>query len=133
MSQKKMEAYKEAKKNKRQIEKKQKRNRILGWIFGILIATAVIGGSVYLVYYSSVILPKKQAEQTQEVTDSADGETVVGEDENTTVVPVDPSELQAEESTPEDTQVTDDETVQPAEEAPADETSEAAETEDTAQ
>lgn len=61
MSQKKMDAYKEAKKNKRQIERKQKRNKILGWIFGILAALAVIAGSVFLIYYTNVMLPEKQA------------------------------------------------------------------------
>ena len=52
MSQKKMEAYKNAKKNKKQIEKKQKRNRILAWIAGILITAALIAGSAFLVYYT---------------------------------------------------------------------------------
>ncbi len=52
MSQKKMDAYKNAKKNKKQIEKRQKRNKILAWITGILVAALLISGSVYLVYYT---------------------------------------------------------------------------------
>lgn len=52
MSQKKMDAYKNAKKNKKQIEKRQKRNKILAWIIGILVAALLISGSVYLVYYT---------------------------------------------------------------------------------
>ena len=50
MSQKKMDAYKNAKKNKKQIEKKQKRNKIIAWIGGILVAAALITGSVYIIY-----------------------------------------------------------------------------------
>ncbi len=65
MSQKKMDAYKNAKKNKRQIEKKQKRNKILGWIFGILAAAALIAGCVYLVYYT-------QQQASPAVTDTSD-------------------------------------------------------------
>lgn len=105
MSQKKMEAYKEAKKNKRQIEKQQKRKRILNWILGIIIAAALIGGSVYLVYYSSVILPKQQeaeleaqqnadtdmdATTTQEINVGEDGAVLDGTDQdNMMVVPED--------------------------------------------
>ena len=59
MSQKKMEAYKEAKKNVKQTRKKEKRNRIIAWIVGILIAAVLIGASVFLVYYTNVIKPKQ--------------------------------------------------------------------------
>ena len=59
MSQKKMEAYKEAKKNVKQTRKKEKRNRIIAWIVGILIAAALIGASVFLIYYTNVIKPKQ--------------------------------------------------------------------------
>ena len=52
MSQKKMDAYKNAKKNKKQIEKKQKRNKILAWIGGILVTAALIAGTVVLVQYT---------------------------------------------------------------------------------
>lgn len=98
MSQKKMEAYKEAKKNKRQIEKKQKRNKILGWILGIIIAAALIGGSAYLVYYSSVILPNKQSEAeattqdatVEEINIDENGEVLDGTAEDT--ITVDPAE-----------------------------------------
>ncbi|MCR4690416.1 MAG: hypothetical protein K5739_03605 [Lachnospiraceae bacterium] len=62
MSQKKMEAYKEAKKNVRQTRQKEKRNRIIGWILGILCAAALIAGSVFLIYYTNVIKPKNEAE-----------------------------------------------------------------------
>ena len=62
MSQKKMEAYKEAKKNVKQIRKKEKTGKILGWIFGILIAAALIAASVFLIYYTNVIKPKQEAD-----------------------------------------------------------------------
>lgn len=62
MSQKKMEAYREAKKNKAANEKKAKRKKILNWTIGILIALLLIGASGFLVYYTDVMLPKKQAE-----------------------------------------------------------------------
>lgn len=52
MSQKKMDAYKNAKKNKKQIEKKQKRNKILAWIGGIIVVAALIAGTVVLVQYT---------------------------------------------------------------------------------
>ena len=52
MSQKKMDAYKNAKKNKKAIEKKQKRNKILAWIGGIIVAAALIAGTVVLVQYT---------------------------------------------------------------------------------
>lgn len=63
MSQKKMEAYKEAKKNKRQNEKRAKRERVIKWIFGILLACVIIAGSAFLIYYTQIILPQKQAEE----------------------------------------------------------------------
>ena len=52
MSQKKMDAYKNAKKNKKKIEKKQKRNKILAWIGGIIVVAALIAGTVFLVQYT---------------------------------------------------------------------------------
>ena len=62
MSQKKMEAYKEAKKNVKQIRKKEKTGKILRWILGILIAAALIAASVFLIYYTNVIKPKQEAD-----------------------------------------------------------------------
>ena len=44
MSQKKMEAYKNAKKNKKELEKKAKKKRIISWICGIVIALLIVGG-----------------------------------------------------------------------------------------
>ena len=41
MSQKKMEAYKNAKKNKKELEKKAKKKRIISWICGIVIALLI--------------------------------------------------------------------------------------------
>ncbi len=89
MSQKKMDAYKEAKKNKKQIEKKQKRNKILGWIFGILAALAVIAGSVFLIYYTNVMLPEKQAaeaaaalQEESQQTETEDAEVPAGTTES---------------------------------------------------
>ena len=113
MSQKKMDAYKEAKKNKKQIEKKQKRNKILGWFFGILAAVAVIGGSVFLVYYTSVMLPEKQAaeaaaalqEETQTEDTAGDEGSIQTENEATTgtdaedVAPSDDAAQEAAENT----------------------------------
>ena len=64
MSQKKMEAYKNAKKNKKELEKKAKKKRIISWICGIVIALLIVGGCGYLVYYTNVVLPKKQSEQS---------------------------------------------------------------------
>ncbi len=61
MSQKKMEAYKEAKKNVKKIRQKEKRNRIIAWIVGIVCAAALIGGSVFLIYYTNVIKPQQEA------------------------------------------------------------------------
>lgn len=52
MSQKKMEAYKYAKKNRKELEKKRKRNKILAWIVGILVVAALIGACVCLVYFT---------------------------------------------------------------------------------
>ena len=60
MSQKKMEAYKEAKKNVKNIRKKEKRNRIIGWIIGILCAAVLIAGSAFLIYYTEVIKPQQE-------------------------------------------------------------------------
>lgn len=65
MSQKKMDAYKNAKKNKKQIEKKQKRNKVLAWIGGIIIAAALISGSAYLIYYT-----QQQASTTTDTSDA---------------------------------------------------------------
>lgn len=64
MSQKKMEAYKNAKKNKKELEKKARKKRIISWICGIVTALLIVGGCGYLVYYTNVVLPKKQAEQS---------------------------------------------------------------------
>lgn len=72
MSQKKMEAYKYAKKNKKEIEKKAKRKRILAWTCGILATVVIVGASAYLVYYTSVIVPKKQSAEA--ASDAADNE-----------------------------------------------------------
>lgn len=52
MSQKKMEAYKYAKKNRKELEKKRKRNKILAWIVSILVVAAMIGACVCLVYFT---------------------------------------------------------------------------------
>jgi len=64
MSQKKMDAYKNAKKNKKQIEKKQKRNKILAWIGGIIIVAALIAGTVVLVQYTKENAPSATTETT---------------------------------------------------------------------
>ena len=64
MRQKKMEAYKNAKKNKKELEKQAKKKRIISWICGIVIALLIVGGCGYLVYYTNVVLPKKQSEQS---------------------------------------------------------------------
>ena len=58
MSQKKMEAYKNAKKNKKELEKKAKKKRIISWICGIVIALLIVGGCGYLaVSYTHLTLP----------------------------------------------------------------------------
>lgn len=84
MSQKKMEAYKEAKKNKRQNEKKAKRERVIKWIFGILLACVIIAGSAFLIYYTQIILPQKQAEELMPIemqgSDDDAGQTQDGDD-----------------------------------------------------
>ncbi len=64
MSQKKMDAYKNAKKNKKEIEKKQKRNKILAWIGGIIIVAALIAGTVVLVQYTKENAPSATTETT---------------------------------------------------------------------
>jgi len=64
MSQKKMDAYKNAKKNKKAIEKKQKRNKILAWIGGIIIVAALIAGTVVLVQYTKENAPSATTETT---------------------------------------------------------------------
>lgn len=104
MSQKKMEAYKNAKKNKKELEKKAKKKRIISWICGIVIALLIVGGCGYLVYYTNVVLPKKQSEQSttsenstediannimdilnnSEATDSTDSASDTASDENVT-------------------------------------------------
>lgn len=101
MSQKKNEAYKEAKKNKRANDKKAKRKKIVSWIIGIIIALAVIGGSVFLVYYTDVMLPKKQAAENAEAGSTIDASDLIqmtGEDSNVEVVP---AETEAEDATTE--------------------------------
>lgn len=103
MSQKKMDAYKNAKKNKKQIEKKQKLNIILAWIGGILIAAALIGGSVYLVYYT-----QQQASPAATDTSDATAQDVadilqesLGDDGNYTITtePIEETETEAETET----------------------------------
>ena len=64
MSQKKMDAYKNAKKNKKQIEKKQKRNKILAWIGGIIVVAALIAGTVVLVQYTKENAPSAPTESS---------------------------------------------------------------------
>ena len=99
MSQKKMDAYKHAKKNKKQIEKKQKRNKILAWIGGILVTAALITGCVYLVYYT-------QQQASPAVTDTSDAsaedvanllQESLGDDGNFTITtePMDTAETPA--------------------------------------
>ena len=78
MSQKKMDAYKNAKKNRKQIEKQQKRKRVISWICGILGALVVIAGCVFLVYYTNVTLPEKEAAEAA----AADTETTSGNSTN---------------------------------------------------
>ncbi len=76
MSQKKMDAYKEAKKNVKRIRKKEKTNRILAWVAGIIIAAALIAASVFLIYYTNVIKPeqeKAKAETDVDASGSSDG------------------------------------------------------------
>ncbi len=85
MSQKKMDAYKEAKKNRKANEKKAKQKLVLGWILGIIIAALLIAGSVYLVYYTSKVLPNKGSETESTLDtdaiqipiDGAEGEPIV--------------------------------------------------------
>ena len=79
MSQKKMEAYKEAKKNVKSIRKKEKRNRVIGWIVGILCAAALIAGSVFLIYYTNVIKPQKEAAATETTSDDDSGKKAAQE------------------------------------------------------
>ena len=69
MSQKKMEAYKEAKKNVKKIRKKEKTRKIVGWIVGILCAAALIAASVFLIYYTNVIKPEQEKAAAQAETD----------------------------------------------------------------
>ncbi len=100
MSQKKMDAYKEAKKNVKQIRKKEKANRILAWIIGIICAAALIAGSVFLIYYTNVIKPEKEkaASEAQVSDDASSGivdqvnsalETESSDDTTEVVVPAD--------------------------------------------
>ena len=60
MSQKKMDAYKEAKKNVRKLRKKEKTKRVIAWIIGIICAAALIAASVFLIYYTNVLKPEKE-------------------------------------------------------------------------
>ena len=101
MSQKKMDAYKNAKKNKKQIEKKQKRNRILAWIGGIIVVAALIAGSAFLVYYT-------QQQASPSATDSSDAtaqdvadilQQSLGDDVSYTITTDPLEESEAEEST----------------------------------
>ncbi len=98
MSQKKMDAYKYAKKNKKQIEKKQKRNKILGWIIGILVTAALITGCVFLVYYTQKQASSSATETTSDATaqDVADIlQQSLGDDGNYTIT-TEPMETETE-------------------------------------
>lgn len=79
MSQKKMEAYKYAKKHKKEIEKKAKRKRTLCWVGGILAAAVIIGGCGYLIYYTEVIVPQQQAEDLTNMINADQSATDVGD------------------------------------------------------
>ena len=81
MSQKKMEAYKEAKKNVKKIRKAEKRNKFLAG-FGVFLALALfIAGSVFLIYYTEVIKPAQEKAAGEaaaaEVTDLANSDNIV--------------------------------------------------------
>ncbi len=81
MSQKKMDAYKYAKKHKKEIEKKQKRNKFLAWAGGILVAAILIAASVYLVYYTQNQADTSSEDIVEDVTDIIeDSINVEGED-----------------------------------------------------
>lgn len=102
MSQKKMEAYKYAKKNRKELEKKRKRNKILAWLAGILVVAALIGACVCLVYFTQ----KKAApaaNTTIETTGANDNVEVEAQDinefleENIIEVPAEGTESEAAE------------------------------------
>ena len=67
MSQKKMEAYKNAKKNKKELEKKAKKKRIISWICGIVISLLIVGGCGYLVYYTNYQRSSPSKAQLQKI------------------------------------------------------------------
>lgn len=103
MSQKKMDAYKNAKKNKKQIEKKQKRNKILAWVGGILIAAALIGGSVYLVYYTQQQASTASTDSTDSTAEDVASllQESLGDDGSYTITtePMEEAETEATETT----------------------------------
>lgn len=79
MSQEKMDAYKYAKKHKKEIEKKKKRKRILCWIGSILAAAVIVGGCGYMIYYTEVIAPRQQAAKINSQLDADQGASDVGD------------------------------------------------------
>lgn len=116
MSQKKMEAYKYAKKNRKELEKKRKRNKILAWIVGILVVAALIGACVCLVYFTQ----KKAApvaDTNIETTEAGETTEVEAQDinefleENIIEVPAEgtetePAEIEVEANSEEDAEAT---------------------------
>lgn len=53
MSQEKVNKYKEEKANRKQIIKKEKRNRIIGWIVSAVIGLAIVGWIGFSIYDST--------------------------------------------------------------------------------
>ena len=103
MSQKKMEAYKEAKKNVKQIRKKEKTKRILGWIFGIIIAALLIAGSVCLIYYTNVIKPEQEKAAAEATTEASDASSNVVDQVNAALAGSDASSDDADAAAADDT------------------------------
>ena len=71
MSQKKMEAYKNAKKNKKELEKKAKKKRIISWICGIVIALLIVADvaiwfTILMLYYQRSSPSKAQLQKIQQ-------------------------------------------------------------------
>lgn len=79
MSQKKMEAYKYAKKHKKEIEQKKKKKRILCWIGGLLAAAVIVAGCGYVIYYTEVVVPEQQAAELTNQINADQGATDVGD------------------------------------------------------